>query len=260
MMNTYFVNNYPGYRIKNIEYVEEMNGDNYYRMIIIKKGIAENDCEMVFDTRGKLMKSNAPDPEAVKRDYYTHNNPDADDEKISKKTGTEGSRDRNRPAPKVDEPKVEQFAPSAKIAEHFDKAYGKRIKWGPDWVLRNDEYAVAYFTNSQKVEMEAVYSINSEQPIMTGKTLPKDRYNSTIKKFINEKFNGESYKIVKMVVYEYNSKYRDPADNKKPKPYTYVVVCQRERGVGKKYTRMEFDSSGKFTGLIAQPLDERDVQ
>ena len=127
-------------------------------------------------------------------------------------------------------------------------------------MLRNDEYAVAYFTNSQKVEMEAVYSITSEQPIMTGKTLPKERYNSTIKKFIDEKFNGESYKIVKMVVYEYNSKYRDPVDNKKPKPYTYVVISQRVRGVGKKFTRMEFDSSGKFTGLIAQPLDERDVQ
>lgn len=260
MMNTYFVNNYPGYRIKNIDYVEEMNGDNYYRMIIIKKGIAENDCEMVFDTRGKLMKSNAPDPEAVKRDYYTHNNPDADDEKVSRKTGTEGSRDRKRPAPKVDEPKVEQFAPSTKIKEQFDKAYGKRIKWGPDWVLRNDEYAVAYFTNSQKVDMEAVYSINSDQPIMTGKTLTKDRYNNSIKKFIDEKFAGESYKIEKMVVYEYNSKYRDPSDNKKPKPYTYVVVSQRIRGVGKKYTRMEFTSSGQFIGLIAQPLDERDVQ
>ena len=63
-----------------------------------------------------------------------------------------------------------------------------------------------------------------------------------------------------MVVYEYNSKYRDPVDNKKPKPYTYVVVSQNIRGVGKKFTRMEFNSSGQFTGLIAQPLDDRDVQ
>ena len=67
LMNTYFVNNYPGYRIKSIDFIEEMNGDNYYRMIIVKKGIAEADCEMIFDTRGKLMKSNAPDPDAVKR-------------------------------------------------------------------------------------------------------------------------------------------------------------------------------------------------
>ena len=48
LMNTYFVNNYPGYRIKSIDYVEEMNGDSYYRMMIIKKGIAENDCELIL--------------------------------------------------------------------------------------------------------------------------------------------------------------------------------------------------------------------
>lgn len=45
-----------------------------------------------------------------------------------------------------------------------------------------------------------------------------------------------------------------------PKPYTYVVISQKVRGVGKKFTRMEFNSSGQFTGLIAQPLDEKDVQ
>ena len=45
-----------------------------------------------------------------------------------------------------------------------------------------------------------------------------------------------------------------------PKPYTYVVVSQKVRGVGKKFTRMEFNSSGQFTGIIAQPLDEKDVQ
>ena len=70
MLTSYFNNNYPGYRVKTLDYIEEMNGDNYYRMIIIKKGIAESDCEMIFDTRGKLMKSNAPDPDAVKRDYF----------------------------------------------------------------------------------------------------------------------------------------------------------------------------------------------
>ena len=219
MMNTYFVNNYPGYRIKNIEYVEEMNGDNYYRMVIIKKGIAENDCEMIFDTRGKLMKSNAPDPEAVKRDYYTHNNPDADDKKVSEKTGTENSRRRERPAPQIDEPQVEAFTPSSEIASQFDKAFGKRIKAGPEWVLRNGEQAVAYFTNSQKVEMEAVYRVSDNFYVMTGKTLPTDRYNNSVKKYLAEKFSGERYRIEKMVQYEYSSKYRDPVDNKKPKPF-----------------------------------------
>lgn len=261
LMNTYFVNNYPGYRIKNIEYVEEMNGDNYYRMIIIKKGIAENDCEMLFDTRGKLMKSNAPDPDAVKRDYYTRNSPDMSEEKVSQQSGTEESRLRDRPAPRVDQPQVEKFTPSEAISSHFDKSIGRRITAGPEWVERNGEYAVVYFSNAQKVKMEAVYRIADDLPIMTGKVLTKDRYNSGILKYLDEKFSGERYKIEKMVSYEYNSKYRDPVSNKKPKPYTYVVVSQKIKGTRElKYTRMEFNSSNQFTGLIAQPLDEKDVQ
>lgn len=261
MMNTYFVNNYPGYRVKSIDYVEEMNGDNYYRMIIARKGIGESDCEMIFDTRGKLMKSNAPDPEAVKRDYYTQNNPDADSRKVSEKVDEGKGSSHKRPAPKVDQPEEEPFVPSLVIADHFEKAFGKRKKAGPEWVQRNGEYAVAYFTNAQKVEMEAVYAMSDNQPIMTGKTLAKERYNNSILKYIEEKFNGEKYKIEKMVVYEYNSKYRDPSDNKKPKPYTYVVVSQKVKGSkSRKFTRLEFNSNGQFRNLLAQPLDERDVQ
>lgn len=260
MMNTYFVNNYPGYRIKTIDYVEEMNGDNYYRMVIIKKGIAENDCEMIFDTRGKLMKSNAPDPEAVKRDYYTHNNPDATDEKISEKTGTESSRDRRRPNPKVDQPQVEKFTPDSVILADFNKTTGRRVKGSVEWVMRNNDYAVAYYTNTQGVKSESVYTLDNKKPYMTGKTLVKDRYNNGILKYLAEKFNGEKYKIEKMVVYEYNSKVRG-ADGKKPKPYTYVVISQKVKGTRDvKYTRMEFDSRGQFTNLLAQPLDEKDVQ
>ena len=137
---------------------------------------------------------------------------------------------------------------------------GKRVSAGPEWVMRNGEYAVAYFSNAQKVKMEAVYQLSDNQPIMTGKTLAKDRYNSTILKYLAEKFNGEKYSIEKMVVYEYNSKFRG-ADGKKPKPYTYVVVSQKIKGTrDKKFIRMEFDSKGNYTGQLAQPLDERDVQ
>ena len=261
LMNTYFVNNYPGYRIKNIEYVEEMNGDNYYRMIIVKKGIAEADCEMIFDTRGKLMKSNAPDPDAVKRDYYTRHSPDMTEEKVSEQSGTTTSRQRQRPAPVVDEPQVEIFTPSDAVVEAFKKQMGKRITAGPEWVNRNDEYAVAYFSNAQKVKMEAVYKLDNNQPVMTGKVLAKDRYNSTILKYLAEKFAGEKYKIEKMVVYEFNSKYRDPVTGKKPKPYTYVVVSQKVKGTKEtKFIRMEFNSSGQFMDLLAQPLDSKDVQ
>ena len=228
MMTSYFNDNYLGYRVKSLDYIEEMSGDNYYRMTITKKGISDKDFEMVFDTRGKLMKSNAPDPDAVKREYYTQNNPDLKDENITSATKTERSRLRGRPAPKVDEPQVEQFTPCEAAVANFEKAIGKkRCKSGPTWVNRNGEYAVAYYTDKQKVDKEA---------------------------------NGEKYKVEKMVVYEYNSKFRGP-DGKKPKPYTYVVVSQKVKGVKEpKFIRMEFDSKGTYTGLLAQPLDERDVQ
>ena len=95
---------------------------------------------------------------------------------------------------------------------------------------------------------------------MTGKVLPRERYSNGIIKYLAEKFNGEKYKIEKMVVYEYNSKFRG-ADGKKPKPYTYVVISQKVKGKkGKKFTRMTFDNVGKFTGLLANPLDEKDIR
>ena len=64
-----------------------------------------------------------------------------------------------------------------------------------------------------------------------------------------------------MIVYTYDSKYRDE-EGKKPKPYTYVVVSQKVKGLGNKikYTRMEFDASGGFKGLLHRPLDKNDIQ
>ena len=260
LMNNYFSTNYPGYKIKSIEYIEEMNGDNYYRMMIAKDGIAENACEMIFDTRGKLMKSNAPDPAAVLRDYKTRNNPDMDEMNITKSTGTENSRHRQRPAPKVDEPQVEKFEPNSAVLANFEKTVGaKRCKVGPEWVNRNGEYAVAYYTNKQKDHMEYAFDIYNGLPVVQGKVLPKDRYNNAILKFLAEKFNGEKYKIEKMVQYQYNSKWR--IDGKKPENYYYVVISQKIKGTRDvKYIRLEFNKRGAFREQLAQPLDEKDVQ
>ena len=258
MMNTYFVNNYPGYRIRSTEYVEEMSGDNYYRMVIVKKGLGSADCEMIFDTRGKLQRSTAPDPDVVKKDYYTHSNPEdvTQDEETSK---TKKSN-KKRPKPVEDVPEVEAFAPSDAIAANFSKRYpATRLSAGPDWFERAGDECVAYYANNQKNKFEAVYSMSEEKLIKTGKVLPKERYTSAIMKYLNEKFKGEKFKVEKMVVYEFDAKYRG-ADGKKPKPYTYVVVSQKASGHTLKYTRMEFDNTGKFIGLLAQPLDPRDVQ
>lgn len=260
LMNTYFVNNYPGYRIKSTEYVEEMSGDIYYRMIIVKKGVGSEDCEMIFDTRGKLQKSTAPDPDAVKRDYYTHANPEDADKIAQEAENTNTNRkSTKRPKAVVDEPVEPLPMPSDAIIANFNKRNpASRLKEGPAWVKRGYDEFVAYYTNNQKNEFEMVYNISTEQMTKTGKVLLEERYPSTIKKYLDEKYKGEKYKIEKMVTYEFDAKFRG-ADGKKPKPYTYVVVSQKTKNA-KKYTRMEFDNTGKFTGLLAQPLDSRDVQ
>ena len=258
MMNTYFVNNYPGYRIRSTEYIEEMSGDNYYRMVIVKKGLGSADCEMIFDTRGKLQRSTAPDPDVVKKDYYTHSNPE--DVTSDEETSKTKKSNKKRPKPVEDLPEVEVFTPSDAIVANFTKRYpATRLSAGPDWYERAGDECVAYYANNQKNKFEAVYSISEEKLIKTGKVLAKDRYTSAIIKYLNEKYKGEKYRVEKMVVYEYDAKYRG-ADGKKPKPYTYVVVSQKAAGHTLKYTRMEFDNTGKFTGLLAQPLDQRDIQ
>lgn len=259
MMTSYFTDNYPGYRVKTLDYIEEMSGDNYYRMIITKKGISDTDFELIYDTRGKLMKSNAPDPAAVKRDYYTHNNPDATDDEVTKATKTESSRLRGRPAPKVDEPQVEKFTAPEKATNNFSSTVGKKVKSGPEWVNRNDQYAVAYYTDKNKIEMEQIYDIQTGELVMTGKKLPKEKLNKGILNYLAQKFNGEKYRIEKMVEYTYSSKYR--VDGKKPENYFYVVISQKVKGSRQvKYTRMEFNKKGEFIELLAQPLDEKDVQ
>ena len=262
LMNTYFVNNYPGYRIRSTEYIEEMSGDNYYRMVIVKKGIGSADCELIFDTRGKLQRSTAPDPEQVRRYYYTHNNPD--DTPTADATPEQPGKTRRplrkRPKPVEDTPEIEAFVPSDAIAANFAKRYpATRLSAGPEWYERDNDECVAYFSNNQKNRFEAVYSMSTETLIKVGKVLAKERYTSAILKYLAEKFKGEKFKVEKMVVYEYDAKYRGP-DGRKPKPYTYVVVSQKGDGHTLKFTRMEFDNTGKFIGLIAQPLDPRDVQ
>lgn len=260
-MNTYFKDNYPGYRIKSIEYVEQMDGDVYYRMVIVKTGVGYADNELIFDPRGNLQKSNAPNPDAVKREYYTLNNPDEEDLTAEQKKELKSHKGGKRPSPKEDVP--EDLGPNTNqtILDHFNKLVPKsKIVEGPEWVNREPGMVVAYYINRQGVESEEVYDVESSTHIMNGKVLDKNHYTNAIVKFIEEKFRGEKYKIERMIVYTYDSKYRE--DGKKPKPYTYVVVSQKVKGLGNrmKYTRMEFDASGGFKGLLQQPLDKNDIQ
>ena len=259
-MNRYFVDNYPGYRIRSIDYVEQMDGDVYYRMMIVKTGVGYSDNELIFDPRGRLQKSNAPDPDAVKREYYTLNNPDSDvdDDRLRNLKSNKGGK---RPSPVEDVPEMVAIDTTNAITANFNKICPhSKVVEGPEWVNRNYGMVVAYYINRQGVEMEEVYDVATESHIMSGKVLDKDHYTAAIVKYIAEKFKGEKYKIERMIVYTYDSKWR--VDGKKPKPYTYVVVSQKVKGLGNKlkYTRMEFDASGAFTNLLTQPIDKNDIQ
>ena len=244
-MNQYFVDNYPGYRIRSIDYVEQMDGDIYYRMMIVKTGVGYSDNELIFDPRGRLQKSNAPDPDAVKREFYTLNNPDDDvaDDHLRNLKSNKGGK---RPAPVEDVPEMINVDTNSAITSHFTKICPpSKVVEGPEWVNRVPGLVVAYYINRQGVEMEEVYDVASDAAIV---------------KYLAQKFKGEQYKIERMIVYTYDTKWR--IDGKKPKPYTYVVVSQKVKGLGNKlkFTRMEFDAGGNFTGLLAQPLDKNDIQ
>lgn len=261
-MNSYFLNSYPGYRIKSIEYVEEMSGDVYYRMIIVKTGVGYQDNELIFDPRGRLQKSNAPDPDAVKREFYTLNNPDESELSDKQLNDLKSHKGGKRPNPVEDVAEVVPIDTNSAIIEHFTKNNPEtKVQEGPEWVNRDPGMVVAYYINRQGVEMEEVYDVESSTHIMQGKVLDKKHFTAAIVKYLGQKFKGEKYKIVRMIVYTYDSKYRG-ADGKKPKPYTYVVVSQKVKGLGNqlKFTRMEFDASGAFTGQLTKPLDKNDIQ
>ena len=216
--------------------------------------------ELIFDPRGRLQKSNAPDPDAVKREFYTLNNPDddVDDEHLRNLKSNKGGK---RPAAVEDVPEVVSIDTTSGITAHFTKICPpSKVVEGPEWVNRVPNLVVAYYINRQGVEMEEVYDAISEAHMMTGKVLDKNHYTAAIVKYLQQKYKGESYKIERMIVYTYDSKWR--IDGKKPKPYTYVVISQKVRGLGNKlkYTRMEFDSAGNFTNLLSQPLDKNDIQ
>lgn len=258
LVNTYFDNNYPGYRIKSSEYVEEMSGDNYYRLVIAMKGLGANDYELVFDTRGKLLKNNAPDPVVVKRDFNSRQNPEnseiIDERDSNGESAKKSKKRRNKDS------EVEQYNPSKAMVKDFEKRNPKtRVAKGPFWVSRDDG-GVAYFSNKAKAEFEAVYG-GDDKLIKTGTVMKKERFSRPILKYLAEKFKDEKYKVLKMVRYDFDSKYRDPDTGKRPKSYFYVVVSIKVKGQRDlQYTRMTFDNNGNFTGLVAEPLDERDIQ
>ena len=162
---------------------------------------------------------------------------------------------------------LDEIGKEALLSDDEERNLSERIRQGDQRALSKLVEANLRFVvtiarqyRGQGVEMEDVYDVEQSKHIMQGKVLDKDHYTAAIVKYLAEKFKGEQYKIERMIVYTYDTKWR--VDGKKPKPYTYVVVSQKVRGLGNKlkFTRMEFDAGGNFTGLLAQPIDKNDIQ
>ena len=260
LANTYFKDGYPGYKIKRTEYIEEMSGDNYYRMMIAQKAVGATEYELIFNARGSLIKTNAPDPEVVKKEYFLRTNPEgakeqeqtASAESTSKKGGKKKGVDIETVEVKAED------APTDEVVAAFDKRYPKtRVSKGPIWGMRSENH-VGRFENRSSVKLEVLYAPDGKL-ISTGTTLVKERYPRAILKYLEEKYRKEKYKIERIDRVDYDTKYRDPQTGQRPKSYFYVVISQKVKGEkDKKVTRMLFDNTYKFMGLFAEPQDKFD--
>ncbi len=267
LMMSYFINNYPGFRSKRIEYIEEQSGDNYYRMIISKKGIGSTEYELVFDTRGKLLKSNAPDPESVKKEYLARTNPEDFDPKEKTppepptSTGgnekTSSSKQGNSQLT-IEAEENNPDRPTEAIQKAFNKRYSEsRIEQGPEWIKEDTVY-IARFINRQEAILQLTF-LEDATLVSTMTELFEERYPMGIIKYLDNRFKDEKYKIEKICRFDYDVKYRDPATGLRPKTYFYVVVSQKVKGQKeKKITRLTFDTRYTFTGLLAEPIDRFD--
>ena len=266
LVANYFINNYPGYRIKKSEYVEDYGGDNYYRLVISMKGIGQTEYEMIYDTRGKLIKTNAPDPDYVKKDYIARLNPEdieRQQKKMAERTALPGTGlqigDENYVAANKDPEgsgkkgrKVDIAAPEAlntpKIPESVTKAFEKkypRIEVD-EWNMEDTCYN-ANFKNRQNNNLQALFMPDGS--IVTVTTdIEKARYPRLIMKDLNERYPNAKVSIIRKV--EYDIKYRRTVTDRKLDQYFYVELTEKIRGrKDVKTIKLLYDKSFKYQGL-----------
>ncbi|MDR0789443.1 MAG: hypothetical protein LBO06_01465 [Bacteroidales bacterium] len=258
LVANYFINNYPGYRIKKSEYVEDFSGDNYYRLIISMKGVGQTEYEMIFDPRGKLTKTNAPDPAYVKKDYIARLNPEEIERRQKKLAEREGSLNgygleiEGNNGEKKKSEKVEIETPkaleTAKIPDEVTKAFEKkypRIEVG-EWQNDKGNYR-AFFQNRQGVEVEALYT--PEGMLMSTTTMvDAGRYPRMIMKDLEERYPKAKIEIIQKV--DFDLKYRKTVTDKPLEQYFYVELSEKIKGKSdKKYIKLTYDKSFKYQGL-----------
>ncbi|MDR1005326.1 MAG: hypothetical protein LBL74_00480 [Bacteroidales bacterium] len=258
LVANYFINNYPGYRIKKSEYIEDFSGDNYYRLIISMKGVGQTEYEMIFDPRGKLTKTNAPDPSFVKKDYIARLNPEDIERKQKKMAERDGElngygleiEDKNADNKKSQKVDIEtpEALETTKIPDEVTKAFTKkypRIEV-EEWQNDNSNYR-AFFKNRQGIDVEAVYT--PEGMLMsTSTTIDPDRYPRMILKDLDERYPKAKIELIQKI--DYDLKYRKSVTDKKLELYFYVELSEKIKNKkDRKYIKLTYDKSFKYQGL-----------
>ncbi|MCK9163381.1 MAG: PepSY-like domain-containing protein [Bacteroidales bacterium] len=266
LVANYFINNYPGYRIKKSEYVEDYGGDNYYRLVISMKGIGQTEYEMIYDTRGKLIKTNAPEPDYVKKDYIARLNPEdierqqkkmadrtalpgtglqiGDENYITANKDPEGSGKKGR---KVDI-KIPEALDTPKIPESVTKAFAKkypRIEV-EEWKMEDTCYN-ANFKNRQQTNLQALFMPDGSLVTVTT-DVDKDRYPRLIIKDLDERYPNAKISFIRKV--DYDIKYRRTVTDRKLSQYFYIELTEKIRGRNDvKTIKLLYDKSFKYQGL-----------
>lgn len=272
LVANYFINNYPGYRIKKSEYVEDYGGDNYYRLIISMKGVGQTEYEMIFDTRGKMIKTNAPDPDFVKKDYIARLNPEdieRQQKKMAERTALPGTGleigDENYVAANKDPKssgkkgrKVDIETPeineTPKIPETVTKAFAKkypRIEVD-EWKKDGENYK-AYFKNRQGTELETLFMPDGMVMSTTTSVAPS-RYPRIILKDLDQRYPNAKLSFIQKV--DYDTRYKRTVTDRKLEQYFYVELTEKIKGrKDVKTIKLLYDKSFKFQGLAGAADD-----
>ena len=267
LVANYFINNYPGYRIKKSEYVEDFSGDNYYRLIISMKGVGQTEYEMIFDPRGKLTKTNAPDPAYVKKDYIARLNPEEIERQQKRMAEREGNLSgygleiEGNATNKKKSGKVEIEAPQAlevaKIPDEVTKAFEKKYprievdKWQSD----KENYR-AFFKNRQGVDVEAQYTPDGVLMSTTTK-LYSDRYPRMIIRDLDERYPKAKIDVIQKI--DYDLKYRKSVTDVQLEQYFYVELSEKIKGKNdKRIIKLTYDKAFKYQGLAGSTDEYED--
>lgn len=258
LVDNYFINNYPGYRIKKSQYIEDVSGDNYYRLIIAMKGVNQTEYEMIFDPRGHLTKTNAPNPDFVKKDYIARLNPEAIEyrqKRMAQREGIQGEGVRvdvekeQAKAKNSKEVKIEtQDAVDApKIPEAVTNTFKKKFPRAEakQWKEDNGNFRATYDRRGSEAE---ILLKSDGTVISTTSNVDKARYPRLITKDLTVRY--PKAKIMKFQKIDYDTKYKRTVTDTKLDTYYYIELQEPIKGKKEKKTiKLTYDKGYKFQGL-----------